>query len=200
MNRAEVTKRKIIDSTIELIAEKGYAATSSREIAKKAGISEATIFKYYDNKDNLLNIVVETIIQDFLNYSFEHSFPKLLSENKSIQDMLQNILIERLTFFKENSNAFQVIIQEMMINPSIRELFIERVWVKLESISNDIFEKGKNEGVFRDIDNFFLQKALFGMLFYTNIFEKILNIQSEKYSIKKQADMILDILLNGISK
>lgn len=54
MSKSEETKKKILKSAIELVADKGYASTSTREIAKNAGVSEATIFKYYKNKDQLL--------------------------------------------------------------------------------------------------------------------------------------------------
>lgn len=41
---------KILEAAVEMFAEKGYAATSTSEIAKKAGVAEGTIFRHYKTK------------------------------------------------------------------------------------------------------------------------------------------------------
>ncbi|EAE3666281.1 TetR/AcrR family transcriptional regulator, partial [Listeria monocytogenes] len=43
-------QRRIVAASIELFAEKGYAGTSTNEIAKKAGVAEGTIFRHYKKK------------------------------------------------------------------------------------------------------------------------------------------------------
>ena len=41
-----------------LFGEKGYTATTIREVAEKAGVSELTIFRNFKNKENLLGRVL----------------------------------------------------------------------------------------------------------------------------------------------
>lgn len=41
---------KILQAAVEIFAEKGYAATSTSEIAKRAGVAEGTIFRHYKTK------------------------------------------------------------------------------------------------------------------------------------------------------
>lgn len=43
-------QKKILIAAIESFAEKGYASTSTSEIAKKAGVAEGTIFRHYKTK------------------------------------------------------------------------------------------------------------------------------------------------------
>ena len=35
---------------VDMFGEKGYASTSTSEIAKRAGVAEGTIFRYYKTK------------------------------------------------------------------------------------------------------------------------------------------------------
>ena len=49
---------KILEAAVEMFAEKGYAATSTSEIAKKAGVAEGTIFRHYKTKKDLLLAIV----------------------------------------------------------------------------------------------------------------------------------------------
>ncbi|WP_455810424.1 TetR/AcrR family transcriptional regulator [Clostridium butyricum] len=53
------TKRKIVKSTLELIINRGYTLTTTKDIAQLAGVSEVTIFRKFKNK--------QSIIEDILN-------------------------------------------------------------------------------------------------------------------------------------
>ena len=50
------TQKKIIDATMKLVMEKGYTATTTKDIAKAAEINECTIFrKFKGKKDGVLS-------------------------------------------------------------------------------------------------------------------------------------------------
>lgn len=51
-SKGDLTERqkKIVAAAIESFAEKGYSATSTKEIAQKAGVAEGTIFRHYKTK------------------------------------------------------------------------------------------------------------------------------------------------------
>lgn len=53
-------KEKIMQTALQLFASKGYLDTSTKEIAAKAGVSEALIFKHFGNKDALLAHIVKS--------------------------------------------------------------------------------------------------------------------------------------------
>lgn len=53
-------KEKILQTALSLFAENGYAATSTKEIAAIAGVSEALIFKHFGNKDALLAHLIKS--------------------------------------------------------------------------------------------------------------------------------------------
>lgn len=52
--KAEETKAHIARVAMELFAEHGFAATSTRKIAKAAGVSEGLVFHHFRNKIGLL--------------------------------------------------------------------------------------------------------------------------------------------------
>lgn len=70
------TKIKIINATMELIMERGYSSTTTKDIAKKAGVNESTIFRNFNGKiDIVLNAMErkewnpDLALEDFLHYS-----------------------------------------------------------------------------------------------------------------------------------
>lgn len=52
-------QEKIVQAALELFALEGYAATSTRKVAEKAGVSEGLIFRHFKNKDGLLAAILE---------------------------------------------------------------------------------------------------------------------------------------------
>ena len=57
--QGEQTRRKIIEVTTRLFANRGYAGTSLDLIAKEAKTSKSSIFWHFENKEDLLFTVVD---------------------------------------------------------------------------------------------------------------------------------------------
>ncbi|AXV09014.1 Transcriptional regulator, TetR family [Euzebya pacifica] len=56
--QALASRRRIADAALELFAAHGVAATSTRSIAARAGVSEGLVFRYFPTKRDLLDGVV----------------------------------------------------------------------------------------------------------------------------------------------
>jgi AcrR family transcriptional regulator len=50
----EMRRQAIADAAIELFEDQGYAETTIDQIAKRAGVSAPTVFKYYPSKQEIL--------------------------------------------------------------------------------------------------------------------------------------------------
>ena len=48
------TSQKIIDAAMALVRDKGYAVTTTKEIAKMAGVNECTLFRKFKNKKDIV--------------------------------------------------------------------------------------------------------------------------------------------------
>ena len=54
----------ILEVALEIMSEKGIEATTMREIAKKEGISETLLYRYFKNKYEIIFEIVETKLRD----------------------------------------------------------------------------------------------------------------------------------------
>jgi AcrR family transcriptional regulator len=50
-------RERLIDAAVEAFAEKGFAATTTRDIASRAGMSPAAVYVHHDSKESLLYTV-----------------------------------------------------------------------------------------------------------------------------------------------
>jgi AcrR family transcriptional regulator len=52
-------QEKILQAALELFAQEGYNATSTSKVARHAGVSEGLIFRHFDNKEGLLQAILD---------------------------------------------------------------------------------------------------------------------------------------------
>jgi len=125
LTKAKTDKqKKIIETTITLFAEKGYANTSTAEIAKIAGVSEGTIFKHYGTKDKLLLSVILPFVKDFFPSMAKEVLSETSKKATSFEQFLRELLKDRIAFIKENKEIFQVVVKEVIYKDELKqELF-----------------------------------------------------------------------------
>jgi AcrR family transcriptional regulator len=65
--RLEISGRRLLEAAVELIAEKGWEATTAAEIGRRAGYSRAMVHARYGSKDAILDTLFATEYMDKLS-------------------------------------------------------------------------------------------------------------------------------------
>ncbi len=93
----ELVKSKIIQAAIKIFSMKGYYASRMIDIAKKIGISKATLYLYFKSKEDLLKMISISINQK-LGAIFSKSFEMedLTEAAEEIYNRIDNELQEQL--------------------------------------------------------------------------------------------------------
>jgi TetR/AcrR family transcriptional regulator, regulator of autoinduction and epiphytic fitness len=83
----DATRRQIVASAVDLMTRHGFDATTMKDIARAAGIGDATIYKYFPTKDRIvlgyLDDVVNTALADtlrapgFVDYALQEKLQRL---------------------------------------------------------------------------------------------------------------------------
>ena len=83
----DATRRQIVASAVDLMTRQGFDGTTMKDIARAAGIGDATIYKYFPTKDRIvlgyLDEVVHTSLADtlqapgFASYSLQEKLQRL---------------------------------------------------------------------------------------------------------------------------
>src|SRR3954454_14005489 len=89
---------KIIKAAVETFSEKGFAATSTKEIAQKAGVAEGTIFRHYKTKKELLmSIVSPTMVKMIAPFVINDLNKVLNSDYENFEGFLRAMIDNRKT-------------------------------------------------------------------------------------------------------
>jgi AcrR family transcriptional regulator len=57
--RAEATRRKILDSAVDLFSERGYGETGLADVLQRAGISKGAFYYHFDSKEAVATAIIE---------------------------------------------------------------------------------------------------------------------------------------------
>lgn len=108
-------------AAMALFAEQGFDGTTTNDIAKRAGISQATIFKYYHTKQALLLAIVEPVMANLFP-EYRDQFFAGLARCQTLTELVEYVVTDRYHFVVANAETVKIIAVEMMINPEMRAL------------------------------------------------------------------------------
>ena len=89
-------KAQIVQAALEVFVEKGYYAANVSDIARKAGVSQGTIYHYFPSKDDLFWAAYETWEVQSLYGEIQQAFDASHSPTEQLR-MLAQIVGERMT-------------------------------------------------------------------------------------------------------
>lgn len=107
VKKNHLEKEKIIEVAADLFGEKGYAATSIRDIAHGLNASIATLYYYFKNKEDLLYTIIETIGDDLLV-----ALHKAKDRTDDPLEKLRNMLSCHIELTEKKKNRVKVYVEE----------------------------------------------------------------------------------------
>lgn len=123
---------KIVQAASEVFAQKGFAASSTSEIAQRAGVAEGTIFRHYKTKKDLLLSIVVPVMAKLVAPFVLRDFYKVLDTSFDSFDLLLRAIIEnRIEFLERHMQVLKIFIQEIPFHPDLQEQFQKLILSKV---------------------------------------------------------------------
>ncbi|CAH1210104.1 hypothetical protein PAECIP111893_03140 [Paenibacillus plantiphilus] len=146
-NKMTEKQSKILQSAIDVFAEKGYAASSTSEIAQRAGVAEGTIFRHYKTKKDLLLSIVAPVMAKLIAPFVLRDFNKVLdAEYDSYEGFLRALIDNRIEFMKKNLNVLRIMLQEIPFHPELKQQFQNIVVTKVLERIRKVVQKFQIDG------------------------------------------------------
>ncbi len=167
MNLPEEKRERIFKVIKEEFAEYGFENTSVQQIASKSGISVGSVYKYFDNKEEMFTMVVEEGLSTLENFLLE------VSDKDEDIVLKAEMIIRELLLFSRKQPEFIKLYCSIAAGGSSK--FLASLSQNIEAISAELYTKAIKEAqktgdVRSDIDPeffAFLLDNIFVMLQYT---------------------------------
>ncbi|WP_051533693.1 TetR/AcrR family transcriptional regulator [Desulfitibacter alkalitolerans] len=176
--RRQKKKESIRRAAFELFSVYGVQKVTMAEIAKKANVSQVTIYNYFGSKDELL----KDVVMDLMERKWRE-YKELLDGDLPFQKKIEAIIFDKRETAR---NLNQDFLKSIYLNhPEIREYFEEFYEKKSIPMVLEIMEQGKREGhINRDI-------SMEAILFYMKIFKEA--VSNPDFFSNHNKDIQLDI-------
>jgi AcrR family transcriptional regulator len=137
--RVERNKERILRAALEFFQVHGIKKTTTNDIARKAGISPATVYNHFGSKEDLVHATVEY----FLNSTWA-DFKNIFGGTLSFMEKMERILSYKSDMLGQYQGEFmQAIISE---DPEIRHLVDSVYMTEIMPVVIDFYEEGKRQG------------------------------------------------------
>ncbi|WP_346239272.1 TetR/AcrR family transcriptional regulator [Niabella insulamsoli] len=160
-----MTKKDYILEKAEcLFAEKGFDATSVRDIAGAAGINIAMISYYFGSKEKLM----EELFKMRMSVGFAYIKEIVDDDNLNISEKINKVLAAYVERVKKNSKFYHVILAEQATNKNRNVIrFLNKSKKVYVTFFENLIEEGKKSGVVKsDIDPVFFMATVTGTIMH----------------------------------
>ncbi len=156
--RSEQARQEILETAYKLLRDKGFNAVGSHEIAQVAGVSSATLYRWWKSKEEIL-----------FDACFEHIKPVLaIPETGSALTRLRRYVLRAREFLVSEEGAVMArVLTGIHEDKRLRQMFLERYVNPRRQIQRGIIEDAIASGELkRTTDPELLIDALNGPLFF----------------------------------
>ncbi len=163
---AHGTRERILDAALELFGAKGFAGTTTKEIAVKAGVNEVTVFRTFGTKQGLYAAMfAERSLVPSIMRSVEFDFSTPLEEM-----MVRNVSTV-LGMLKANRHMFMLMMNDVWRQPRARRTLGEVPLQRAIEFLASMLKRQMDAGRLRRMEPELAARAMIGMVqayFLTN--------------------------------
>ncbi|KXS43783.1 MAG: TetR family transcriptional regulator [Candidatus Frackibacter sp. T328-2] len=185
-------KERIFTAAIDKFSQKGSTNTTMQEIAETAGVGKGTLYRYFENKENLIYSLIQYGINKMTNQVKEK-----ISQVELPLEKLKIIVGAQLEFYDQHQNFCKFLTREIWGYQSKFEDYIKEIRSNNTVIIENIIKDGIERGVFKELNAETAAVSLSGMI---NITALHWFMFQNEFPIKEIRADIIRLYLDGLKK
>lgn len=185
-------KASILESATALFAAKGFNGTKTREIAKRAGVSEALVFRHFPTKDHLYAAILAE----------QSPVPGLLADirklTKQDDDLAVFTYIAKAIVYKvPDPNLMRLLLFSALEGHELSDMFFKKHVRVFYDFLGGYIDQRIREGVFRPVPPLVAARAFMGMLIYHRLLSQLFGVTVPQ-PLEQIVDTFVMVFLNGL--
>ena len=142
-NKEPERKTQILASAIKIFGERGFQNATIAEIAKDAGVGDATIYEYFKNKEDLLFSIPEHRFKDHVNRLNE------VFEIRTPLRKLRRLIRYHFLLYLTERDFLKVFLLHVQLNRAFYGSPVYETFRKYTEVIELVIEEGKKDGSIR---------------------------------------------------
>ncbi|MDY7031804.1 MAG: TetR/AcrR family transcriptional regulator [Thermodesulfobacteriota bacterium] len=194
---SEERRAQIVRISAQLFSKKGFKGTTTKEISKKVGISEAAIFHYFPTKNDLYTAIIKDRVgeEDDLFLPVE---AMRQSDDVKVFGDLADYLLEK----NEGDPTFmRLLLFSILEEHKLSDIFFQTHIRKKVQFLSEYIEQRIADGAFREVSPFLVARGFLGMIVQYMMGQEVFWKTKEFRSSRKEVvETFVKTFLQGIKK
>jgi TetR/AcrR family transcriptional regulator, fatty acid metabolism regulator protein len=176
---------ELVAASRELLAEVGYERFLPAEVAQRCGVSEATVYRYFPTKRELLVRVAETWFDEILD-----ALEPGMNQHESTYERLRYVVRYAAEVVRREPTLTRYILNELRPDPAFRSTSIYQLNRRFTGVVRHVLADAVARGDFRDdVEVELLRDLIFG------------GIEHQAWAyLRGEGDFSIDRTTEGITK
>jgi len=184
-------KREILAASQNVLKEKGYAATSVRDIAKALSMEPASLYSHFKSKEDILKITCFDMAD-----KLEIGIAEVNDIYFNAEEKLRTAINLHVKVLTQNLNSAMIFIRDWrnLTGKSLDQFILKRN--AYEAGFREIVQTGINEGIFNETDKKFAALTILSSVnWIVEWYKEDGSLASEQIATK-----LSDFILSGLKK
>ncbi|MFD0898314.1 TetR/AcrR family transcriptional regulator [Loigolactobacillus binensis] len=197
MDNLTEKQQNILKAALSLFAEQGFDATSSSQIAKRAGVAVGSVYQHFHNKRELLMAVLTPLTKSVFSQAADQFIDKTLDKDyNSLEQFIRALVADRMLFISNNREEFKIMLGQLLsdnqLGPELNHAFNEQP----KTTAFPIIDRLKKKKLIIDYPNDVIVQFVFGPL--VTFFGKII-LAIKPMPIDQEINYAVGLIVNGLT-
>ena len=179
-----------------LFARQGFEGTTTREIAKKAQVNEAIIFRHFSSKEDLYWAIIDHQCEAG---GWQQTLRRQLSAEAGDREVFAAIAEEILTGRARDTDLSRLLLFSALENQQRSQRFFQTHVVAYYELIAEYIARRIEQGAFRPVNPLLAARGFVGMIVYHSLIQEIYGARHyQDFDVKEVSKVLTDIWLGGI--
>ena len=189
--------QEILEAALEQFVETGFAGTRLDDVAKRAGLSKAAIYLYFEDKTALF----KGVVQHAVGNNIGQMEAMLAGHRGPVAPLLPRILEFMADRIEHSPMAAvaKLVLAESRAFPEIGRFYLKEVIGRGLPLMEGLISRGITQGEFRQVDAFMTVRSMIGPMLLAILWRTVFEpIGAEKLDVRALARHHADLMLHAL--
>jgi len=187
---------QIMQAAKRLFARQGFDGTTTREIAARARVNEAIIFRHFPSKEDLYWAIIDGQCEAG---GWQQGLKRQLDSGASDREVFIGIAEEILIRRAKDTNLSRLLLYSALENQRRSQRFFQTHVVAYYELIAEYIRRRIQEGAFRPVDPLLAARGFVGMIVYHSLIQEIFGAKRyQNFDVKQVSTALTDIWLGGM--
>ena len=187
---------QIMEAAKELFARQGFEGTTTRQIAERARVNEAIIFRHFPSKEDLYWAIID---RESELAGWQPALRRQLSSGASDREILAGIAEDILVRRAKDGSLSRLLLFSALENQRRSHRFFQTHVVEYYEAIAKYICKRIEDGAFRTVNPMLAARGFVGMVVYHSLIQEIYGARHyQDFDVKEVSETLTDIWLGGM--